>query len=55
MTHFLLRLRTELYDKVRLFAKQENISINKMIIKLIEIGIINYLKGGMKYYEDDFK
>ncbi|MDO5556932.1 MAG: hypothetical protein Q4G05_01625 [Clostridia bacterium] len=55
MTHFLLRLRKELYEKVKLFARQENLSINKMIIKLIEIGIIKYLKGGMDFYEDDIK
>lgn len=44
MTHFLLRLRTDLYERVRLVAKQSNLSINKMIIELIEIGFISYLK-----------
>ena len=53
MKHYLLRLRLELFERIKLFAKQENTSINKMTIKLIEIGIINYLKGGMKLYEDD--
>jgi len=47
MSHYLLRIRSEVYDRIRLFAKQENISINKMIIKLISIGMITYLKGGM--------
>ena len=37
----------EIYERIKLFAKQENISINKMIIKLISIGMITYLKGGM--------
>lgn len=47
MSHYLLRIRSEVYDRIRLFAKQENISINKMIIKLISIGMITYLKGEM--------
>lgn len=47
MTHYLLRIRSEIYERIKLFAKQENISINKMIIKLISIGMITYLKGGM--------
>lgn len=47
MSHYLLRIRSEVYDRIKLFAKQENISINKMIIKLITIGMITYLKGGM--------
>ena len=47
MTHYLLRLRNNLYNRIRFFAKEENISINKMIIKLITIGMITYLKGGM--------
>lgn len=47
MSHFLLRMRSELYERIKLFSKQENISINKMIIKLISIGMITYLKGGM--------
>ena len=55
MKHYLLRLRLELFERIKLFAKQEHTSINKMMIKLIEIGIINYLKGGMRLYEDDNK
>ncbi len=47
MSHYLLRIRNEIYERIKLFAKQENISINKMIIKLISIGMITYLKGGM--------
>lgn len=47
MTHYLLRIRSEIYERIKLFAKQENISINKMMIKLISIGMITYLKGGM--------
>lgn len=42
---YLLRLRIELYEKIQLVAKQENISINKMIIKLLEIGLIFLLKN----------
>ena len=40
----LLRVRTELYEKIQLLAKQENISINKMIIKLLEMSLIFYLE-----------
>ena len=36
-----------LKDQIRLLAKQEGISINKMVIKLIELGLILYFKGGM--------
>jgi predicted DNA-binding protein len=38
---FCIRLRTELYDRVKLLARHYNMSANKMFIKLIEIG---YLK-----------
>ena len=47
MTHYLLRIRLDLYNRIRLFAREERTSINKMIIKLITIGMITYMKGGM--------
>jgi len=34
---------------------QEGISINKMFIRFIELGIIIYLKGGMIENENDTK
>lgn len=52
---FLLRHNKDLFDRVKLFAKQEAISINKMFIRLIELGIIIYLKGGMIENENDNK
>ena len=52
---FLLRHNKDLFDRVKLFAKQEGISINKMFIRLIELGIIIYLKGGMIKNENDNK
>jgi len=52
---FLLRHNKDLFDRVKLFAKQEGISINKMFIRLIELGIIIYLKGGMIENENDNK
>lgn len=55
MKHYLLRLRIELFERIKLFSKEEKISINKMIIKLIEIGILTYIKGGVNLYEDDIK
>lgn len=42
---YLLRLRIELYEKIQLVAKQEKISTNKMMIKLLEIGLIFLLKN----------
>ena len=41
----LLRIRNELHEKIMLLAKQENISINKMIIKLLEMSLIFYLEN----------
>jgi predicted HicB family RNase H-like nuclease len=38
-----LRFRNELYERVKLMAKEYNLSINKMIIKLIEIGYLKML------------
>jgi len=52
---FLLRHNKDLFDRVKLFSKQEGISINKMFIRLIELGIIIYLKGGMIENENDNK
>ena len=43
--NLLLRVRTELYERIQLLAKQENISINKMIIKLLEMSLIFYLEN----------
>lgn len=50
--NYLLRTNKQLLDRVKLLAKQERISINKMLIKLIEIGMIKYLKGGIKLDEN---
>ncbi len=48
-----LRIRQELKARIKFFADEEKISINKMTIKLIELGILNYVKGGMIKNEDD--
>lgn len=48
-----LRIREELKARIKFFADEEKISINKMTIKLIELGILNYVKGGMIKNEDD--
>lgn len=48
-----LRIREELKARIKFFADEEKISINKMAIKLIELGILNYVKGGMIDNEDD--
>jgi len=52
---FLLRHNKELFERVKLLAMQEGISINKMFIRFIELGIIIYLKGGMIENENDTK
>jgi len=52
---FLLRHNKDLFERVKLLAMQEGISINKMFIRLIELGIIIYLKGGMIENENDTK
>lgn len=48
-----LRCVKELKEQIKLLAKQEGISINKMAIKLIELGLILYFKGGKIKDEDD--
>ena len=52
---FLLRHNRDLFERVKLLAVQEGISINKMFVRLIELGIIIYLKGGMIENENDNK
>ena len=53
MKRFCIRLRIELYDRVKLLAKHYNISTNKMIIRLIEIGYIKMM--GDDSYEGKIK
>lgn len=48
-----LRCIKELKEQIKLLAKQEGISINKMAIKLIELGLILYFKGGKIKDEND--
>ena len=48
-----LRIREELKTRIKFFADEEKISVNKMAIKLLELGILNYVKGGMIQNEDD--
>lgn len=48
-----LRCVKDLKDQIKLLAKQEGISINKMTIKLIELGLILYFKGGKIKDEND--
>ncbi len=52
---FSLRHNLQLFERVKLLSKQERISINKMYIRLIELGIVVYLKGGMINSENDTK
>ncbi|MBO5184065.1 MAG: hypothetical protein J6B64_06730, partial [Bacilli bacterium] len=53
MKRFCIRLRIELYDRVKLLAKHYNMSINKMVIRLIEIGYMKMI--GDDSYEGKIK
>jgi len=55
MVTLFIRCRKELKNRIILFSKEEGMTINKMAIKLIELGILSYIKGGMKNNEDDIK
>lgn len=43
---FLVRMKPELFERVKLLSKEYGLSINKMFIKIIEIGIIKMLGDG---------
>ena len=42
---YLIRFRMDLFEKVKLLAKTYNISINKMMIRLLEIGYLEFIKS----------
>ena len=44
---FHINLRLELFERVKLLAKEYNLSINKMMIKLIEIGYLKMIGDGI--------
>ena len=41
----LLRLPNDLHEQIKLLAKQFNISINKMYIKILYRGIISFMEA----------
>lgn len=43
-----IRMRLELYNRLNLLAKEYNLSLNKMMIKLLEIGYLEMLGGKLK-------
>lgn len=45
MKRFTVRLRSELFERIKLLAKEYHLSINKMIIKLLEIGYLKMIGG----------
>ena len=51
MKKYLLRLNDTLFNRVNLLAKDYNVSINKMFIKLIEIGYLKFI--GEEYGEKE--
>lgn len=44
-----IRVKKELYNRIKLLSNEFNISMNKMILKLLEVG---YLKLISDEYED---
>ena len=44
MKRFHINLRIELFERVKLLATEYRLSINKMLIKLIEIGYLKLLE-----------
>ena len=47
MNRFKIAWRKELRDKVELLAKTYNMSINKMTIRLIEMGYLEFIRSEM--------
>ena len=47
----LLRLPKDLHEQIKLLAKQFNISINKMYIKILYRGIISFMEAIGGEYE----
>ncbi len=45
MSRFKIAWRKELRDKVELLARTYNMSINKMTIRLIEIGYLEFVRS----------
>lgn len=46
MKRFTLRMRIDLYERIFVLAKFYKLSKNEIINKLLEIGYIEYIKGG---------
>ena len=42
---FLLRFRIELFEKIALLAKSYNMSTNKMMIRLLEMGYLEFIRS----------
>lgn len=42
-----IRIKEELYEQIKLLSKQENMSFQKTIVELIELGMIKKLLGGL--------
>lgn len=43
MKNYVIRMRNELFERVKILAKEYGLSINKMLIKLIEKGYLKML------------
>lgn len=41
-----IRINRTVYERIKLLAKQDNVSIKKMINELLELGVLEKIKGG---------
>lgn len=44
MKRYGIRMKLDLFERVKLLARKYNISINKLIIELIETGYVEHIK-----------
>lgn len=44
MKKYLVRMRTDLYERIKIMSKLFGLSMNKTIIKLLEIGYLTTIK-----------
>lgn len=50
-----LRIDNNLKTRIELLAIKNNLSFNKMLVYIIELGYNEYIKKFDKYYEDKIK
>ncbi len=53
MKEYLIRMRPELFDRIKLYAKHYNWTIRYTIIRFIKIGYAECMKDETDYYGKD--